>query len=157
MAVGRRYSISSLPRYYMKMVARYFSITATAVAVETVTSVPGASDTAQVSAFTVASNWVNGFHTYSELRYKVLPILAKYGVNRSNAYIFMAELQHAYKQLVQKDVTTVDEIVDRFITAIWGNQASQRQILDIPIDVMANIVQDLLALIGIKATVTIPS
>lgn len=157
MTVGRRYSISSLPRYYMKMVARYSSITAGATALETVTPVAGAVDTAQVSAYTVASNWVNGFHTFSELRYKVLPILAKYGVNRSNAYIFMAELQHAYKQLVQKEVTTVDEIVDRFITAIWGNQASQRQALDIPIDTMANIIQEILALIGINATISIPS
>jgi len=155
MTVGREYSPSSYPRYLAKMVRRFVPINITEVAVDSVTPARAGYDNAVIQATTIAKNWVNGFVPYSKLRYEVLPILDKYGINRSMAYMFMAEIQHAYKQLVKKQITTPEEIVDRFINDVYGSTTSQREFWNITPETMANVIKEVLALIGINVEVTI--
>ncbi len=83
----------------------------------------------------------------------MLPILEKYGVPRSMAYGFMAQVQHAYKQLVLKKDTSLDEIVRRFYVQVFGSTPDQQGWLNISDDAKDALVKDLLALIGINVEV----
>nr|MCL7344633.1 hypothetical protein [Candidatus Aramenus sulfurataquae] len=153
MTASRALSQSSLPRYLAKMLRRYSAISAGAVNEETKTPSQPAVSTAYVTAYSVASNWVNGFVPYSQLRYKVLPILEKYGIPRSMSYGFMAMVQHAYKQLVLKKDTSVDEVVKRFYVQIFGSTPDQQGWLNISDDKKDALVRELLALIGVNVEV----
>jgi hypothetical protein len=153
MTTGRALSQSSLPRYLAKMLRRFNAISTGYVNEETGTPSPASVNTAYVASYSIANNWVNGFVPYSQLRYKVLPILEKYGVPRSMAYGFMAMVQHAYKQLVLKKDTTVDEIVRRFYIQLFGSTTEQQGWLNIPTERKDELIRELLALIGINVEV----
>jgi hypothetical protein len=149
MATGRTVSASSYPRYLLKMIRRFAPVAITAVNTESVTPSVESQKAVVLASVTVANNWVNGFVPFSILRYKVLGVLAKYGIPRGYAYAFMALVQHAYKQLVEKKNATVEEIVDRFTNEIYGSTTTQRNFLDITPEDFSNLVKDLLGLIGV--------
>ncbi len=153
MTTGRALSQSSLPRYLAKMLRRFNAISTGYINEETGTPSPPSVNTAYVTAYSIASNWANGFIPYSQLRYKILPVLAKYGIPRSMSYGFMAMVQHAYKQLVLKKDTTVDEVVRRFYIQVFGSTPEQQQWLNIPPDKRDELIRELLALIGINVEV----
>jgi hypothetical protein len=153
MTTGRALSQSSLPRYLAKMLRRYNAISAGGINEETKTPSAPSVDTAYVASYAITSNWINGTLPYSQLRYKILPILEKYGVPRSMSYMFMAQVQHAYKQLVRKQDTTIDEVVDRFYSQVFGTTDVQRRSLNIPADKRDQLVAELLALAGINVEV----
>lgn len=127
MAKNRAYSASSLPRYALKMLRRMQSIGGNAVSVESITPNSAGFDEGAVATYAVAQNWVNGFYTYSQLRYSVLPILDQYGIPRSMSYIFMAMVQHAYKEYVVKKNASLEEIAERSLTMVIGNTDEQHQ------------------------------
>ena len=152
MATGRAVSASSYPRYLLKMIRRFAPTAITAVNTESVTPSVESQKAVVLASVTVANNWINGFIPFSVLRYKVLTVLAKYGIPRGYAYAFMALVQHAYKQLVEKKNTTVEEIIDRFTNEIYGSTTTQRNFLDISPEDFSNLVKDLLALIGVSVS-----
>jgi fibrillarin-like rRNA methylase len=153
MATGRALSQSSLPRYLAKMVRRFNAVSTGRVNEETNTPSTPSVDTSYVTSYSIASNWINGFLPYSELRYRILPILEKYGIPRSMAYMFMAQVQHAYKQLVRKHDTTVDEVIARFYAQVFGTNDVQMKSLSIDPDKRDQLVSELLALAGINVEV----
>ncbi len=153
MTTGRALSQSSLPRYLAKMLRRFNAISTGAVNEETKTPSEPSVTTAYVTSYNITSNWINGFVPYSQLRYKVLPILDKYGVPRSMSYGFMAMVQHAYKQVVLKKDTTVDEIVHRFYIQLFGSTTNQQGWLNIPADKKDALIRELLELVGINVEV----
>ncbi len=150
MTNGRALSQSSLPRYLAKMLRRYNAIATGRINEETKTPSAPSVATAYVASYSISSNWINGFVPYSQLRYRVLPILEKNGVPRSMAFMFMAQVEHAYKQLVRKQDTTIDEVVARFYAQVFGTTDTQRSWMNLSADKRDQLVADLLALAGIN-------
>ncbi len=150
MTTGRALSQSSLPRYLAKMLRRFNAISTGYVNQRTRTPSTPSVGTAYAAAYSISSNWINGFVPYSQLRYKILPILEKYGIPRSMSYMFMAQVQHAYKQLVLKKDTSVYEVVQRFYAQIFGTTPEQQGWLNIPADKRDMLVKELLDLIGVN-------
>ncbi len=153
MTTSRALSQSSLPRYLAKMVRRFNAISTGGINEETKTPSAPSVATSYITSYAITSNWINGTLPYSHLRYRVLPILEKYGVPRSMAYMFMAQVQHAYKQLTRKKDTTIDEIIARFYAQVFGTNDVQMKSLSIDPDRRDQLVTELLALAGINVEV----
>ncbi len=150
MTTNRALSQSSLPRYLAKMLRRFNAISTGYANIQTKTPSRPSVDIAYVAAYTVANNWAKGFVPYSQLRYKVLPILEKYGVPRSMSFGFMGMVQYAYKQLVVKKNTSVDEVVRRFYIQLFGSTTVQHGWLNISADKKDALIKELLELVGIN-------
>lgn len=152
MVVGRSVSQSSYPRYLLKLTARFQAIAQAGAMEDTKNPSPTAQVPSLITGQAVANNWLNGFYVYSRVRYLILPILDKYGINRALAYMFMAFATHAYKQLVvkhpSKPNTSPDEVIKRFYNQMGGDSG----FISVENGTLMDVLVDILNAIGIKYT-----
>ena len=155
MTVGRRYTQSSVSRFYLKIYSRFTALTLPAT-VSKLSNVNGA-DLAPVSigAYNATTNWVNGFVRFSDLRYRILSMVERHGIPRSLSYIFMSCGQYGYKHLVLKKDTTPDEVVDRCVKMTLGSPGQEAPWGDKVDDVLASIA-DIMEYLGYPSTITTP-
>ncbi len=153
MVASRRLNVSSAPRFFSKLLARNIAITAGTAGVESRAVNGAVISVAMMSSYESTANWSNAILPFSQLRYNVLRILNGLGIPRSLSYVFMAEAQHAYKQLVLKNASSIDEVYARFVTAVLGNTPQQARFFSVSQETLLNAIDQILAYLGL----TLPS
>lgn len=153
MVVGRRFTPSSISRFYIKMYARQtpFVVPPNIRNMENAVNVDFYP--AKLSAYNITVNWVNAVLPYSELKYKVVAIAERHGIPRGNSYVFMACAQHLYKMVVLKHDANPEETFDRCYNIIFGS-GEQQDFWGPKTDEALQTLADIFALLGFPGVVS---